>query len=178
MQERDIYKTTFCTHQGHYEFFVMPFGLTIAPSTFLALMNHIFQPYLRRFVLMIFDDILVYSTTWAAYLQHLQQVFDILLQHQLFLKYSKCEIDASQVEYLGHIINGQRVAMDSKKVTCMLEWPVPKNIKELRGFLGLTSYYRRFIKGYGVLAKPLTDLLKKGNYAWSDQVQHAFTALK
>ena len=101
MREEDIYKTAFRTHHGHYEFLVMPFGLTNTPSTFQALMNHVFQPLLRRFVLVFFNDILVYSHTWDDHLQHLGQVFELLQKHQLFLKMSKCNIGASQVEYRG-----------------------------------------------------------------------------
>ena len=141
-------------------------------------MNHIFQPLLRRFVLVFFDDILVYSNTWNHHLQHLNQVFELLLHHQLFLKLSKCEIRATQVEYLGHVISKDSVAMDVNKISNMLDWPIPQNIKELRGFLGLTGYYRKFIKGYGIIAKPLTELLKKGNFAWSDEAQIAFEKLK
>ena len=91
-------------------------------------------------------------------------IFSLLLQHQLYVKLPKCEFGATQIEYLGHVISAEGVAIDYKKISCMLEWPVPRNIKELRGFLGLTGYYRRFIRGYGVLAHPLTDLLKKGDY--------------
>ena len=141
-------------------------------------MNHIFQPILRRFVLVFFDDILIYSHTWTDHLQHLRQVFELLLHHQLFLKLSKCEIAASQVEYPGHIISSNKVAMDARKVASMLDWLVPRNIKELRGFIGLTGYYKRFIKGYGILAKPLTDLLKKGSFTWTKKAQSAFETLK
>ena len=111
-----------------------------------------------------FYDIFVYSHTWYTHLQHLKQVFNILLQHQLFLKLSKCTMRASQVEYLGHIISFEGVSMDMKKNSCMLEWPTPRCVKDLRGFLGLIVYYRRFIQGYGLIVKPLTDLLKKANF--------------
>ena len=161
MHEADIHKIAFKMHQGHYEFLFMPFKLTNAFSTFQSLMNHIFQPYLRKFVLGFFDDILVYSTTWSAHLHHLQTVFRILLQHQLAVKYSKCEFAATQIEYLGHLISKDGVHMEAQKVECILRWPYPKSVKEARGFLGLTSYYRCFIKHYGTIAQPLTAQLKK-----------------
>ena len=151
MFEGDIHKIAFKTHEGHYEFLVMPFGLTNAPSTFQGLMNQIFKPYLQKFVLVFFNDILVYSSDWHSHLQHLRVVFDILKSNQLFVKLSKCQFGAIEVDYLGHVIGNQSIAMDSSNVQCIQDWPLPKIAKELRGFFGFTRYYKRFVKGYGVM---------------------------
>ncbi|OMO49727.1 reverse transcriptase [Corchorus capsularis] len=141
---------------GHFEFLVMPFGLTNAPATFQGLMNTVFQPYLCKFVLVFFDDILVYSKDWKSHIQYLTAVFELLRANQLFVKLTKCEFAARKVEYLGHVITRDGVAMDDSKVQCILQWPIPKTLKELRGYLGLTGYYRRFIQGLfaPVLALP------------------------
>ena len=161
MHEADIHKTTFRSHQGRYEFLVLPFGLTNAPSTFQSLMNSIFQPYLRCFVLVFFNDILVYFEDWNSHLTHLQQIFDILVQHKLFVKFNKCDFGAIKVAYLGHVISRGVVSMDASKVSCVEAWPILSSVKELKGFLGLTGYYRRFIRGYGIIAKSLIDLFKQ-----------------
>lgn len=139
----------------------MRFGLTNAPSRFQSLMNNIFKPLLRKTVLVFFDDILVYSTSWTNHLMHLKEVLTILRYHELYAKKGKCNFWTTQVEYLGHIISKGTIFMDSFKVNGVLTWPALVSVKELRGFLGLSGYYRRFIRHYGVIAKPLTTLLKK-----------------
>ncbi|KAJ4795897.1 polyprotein [Rhynchospora pubera] len=174
----DIHKTAFRTHHGHFEFVVMPFGLCNAPSTFQALMNEVFQPLLRKFVVIFFDDILIYSCSLEAHLQHLQQVFQILHDNQLFVKSSKCTFAASEIAFLGHIISAAGVAADPSKLSAVSTWPPPNNQRQLRSFLGLTGYYRRFVRHYASIAAPLTDLLTKDGFHWSHKEQEAFEQLK
>ncbi|KAL1555207.1 hypothetical protein AAHA92_15677 [Salvia divinorum] len=178
MNTNDIYKTAFRTHDGHFEFLVMPFGLTNAPSTFQAAMNDIFRPLLRKFVIVFFDDILIYSPTVDEHGHHIRQVLSILSDHQFFVKLSKCTFCCSTVDNLGHLSSGGELKADPTKIAAMVAWPTPTSVKQLRGFLGLTGYYRRFISGYAMIAAPLTELLRKDAFIWSDAAEDSFTALK
>lgn len=178
MHPDDIYKTAFRTYCGHYEYLVMLFGLSNAPGTFQALMNKIFKMYIRKFVLVFFDDILIYSFDLKSHLEHLEIVLNILKANQLYAKESKCTFGAPQVDYLGHIISGEGVATDPAKIAAVAEWKSPVSVTQLRSFLGLTGYYRRFIKNYGSICRPLYDMLKKGAFQWSATQETAFQQLK
>lgn len=178
MTEGEEHKTAFKTHSGHFEFLVMPFGLTNAPTSFQSLMNHLFKPFLRRFVIIFFDDLLVYSKSLQEHKEHLASIFKLIRVHQLFLNRKKCSFATSRVEYLGHFITKDGVSTDPDKIQAVEEWPHPQNLKQLRGFLGLAGYYRRFVKDFGKIAKPLTDMLKKDSFVWSPESTSAFTLLK
>ncbi|WVZ52904.1 LOW QUALITY PROTEIN: hypothetical protein U9M48_003906 [Paspalum notatum var. saurae] len=145
----DVHKTAFRTHDGLYEFLVMPFGLTNAPATFQALMNEVLRPYLQRFVLVFFDDILIYSRTWSEHLHHVRVVFQALRAASLVLKKSKCRFGEASMSYLGHVISHDGVAMDAGKVQAVTDWPVPRSVRALRGFLGLAGYYRKYCDASG-----------------------------
>lgn len=145
MAAEDTHKTTFRTHDGHYEFFMMPFELINAPSTFQSLMNNVFRPYLRRCVLIFFDDIFVYSTDLQIHLTHLAIVFNTLRENSLFVNLKKCQFAVDRIEYLRYWVSAKGVEADPTKVEVKLRWLIPINVKELRGFLGLTGYYRKFV---------------------------------
>ncbi|KAJ0444029.1 putative nucleotidyltransferase, Ribonuclease H [Helianthus annuus] len=178
MHKDHIHKTAFRTHQGLFEFLVLPFGLTNAPATFQGLMNAVFKPLLRKKVLIFFDDILIYSKDLQQHLKDLREVLLIFRDNHLLAKKSKCSFAGSKVEYLGHVISQEGVATDQSKIEVIRDWPVPVTVKQLRGFLGLTGYYRRFISSYGAMAKPLTALLQKDAFKWSNAAQQAFDQLK
>ena len=161
IEEGDQWKTAFRTRLGLYEYRVMPFGLTNAPASFQYLMNHIFRDVLDIYVIVYLDDILVFSNNEESHIQHVQTVLERLRQHQLFAKLEKCDFHTTHTEFLGYIISPRGVEMDPAKVKAVTQWPVPKNLKELQGFLGFVNFYRRFIVDFSALAKPLHELTRK-----------------
>ncbi|GKC47713.1 putative reverse transcriptase domain-containing protein [Tanacetum coccineum] len=179
VREQDISKTAFRTRYGHYEFLVMPFGLTNAPAVFMDLMNRIFHEYLDKFVIVFIDDILVYSKSEEEHEQHLRIVLEILRQKKLYAKFSKCEFWLQQVAFLGHIVSADGIIMDPSKVEAITKWPRPTTVTEVRSFLGLAGYYRRFVEGFSRLALPLTQLMRKGEkFVWTDERNESFEELK
>ncbi|KAK8933754.1 hypothetical protein KSP39_PZI015878 [Platanthera zijinensis] len=178
MAEEDIHKIAFRTHQGHYEFTVLPFGLSNAPSTFQALMNKIFQPFLRKFIVVFFDDILIYSASQKDHLLHLSQSLEVLKQNNLYIKHSKCSFLTTMIDFLGHQITQGQVGPTKSNLEAIQNFLEPKTQKDIRAFLGLTGYYRKFIKGYATIAYPLMDLLKQTLFLWTPTTQTAFELLK
>ena len=177
--EGEEYKTAFQTHIGHYEYRVMSFGLTGAPATFQGAMNATLASVLRRFALVFFDDMLIYSPDLTSHLNHLRQVFSLLSEHQWKVKLFKCSFAQNQLSYLGHIISDKGVTTDPAKVEEVVNWQVPTSLKKLRGFLCLAGYNRKFVRNFGLLSKPLTQLLKKDvPFIWSPAADQTFQSLK
>jgi hypothetical protein len=143
---------------------VMAFGLTNALATFQALMNEVLRPFLRCFVLVFFDNILICSSSWSDHLRHVNLILEAMHTHQLFLKRSKCSFGEESMAYLGHVISAAGVAMDNDKVLAVVDRPIPRSVRIVRGFLGLAGYYRKFVRGFGTIAAPLTTLLKKDGF--------------
>ena len=148
----------FRTRYGHYEFLVMSFGLTNAPAAFMDLMNRVFRPFLDRFVIVFIDDILVYSKSRAEHTMHLSLVLQTLREHQLYTKFSKCEFWLEEVAFLGHVVSKAGIQVDPKKIEAITEWQRPTTVTEVKSFLGLAGYYRRFVKDFSRIAAPLTRL--------------------
>ena len=148
----------------------MPFGVTNAPSVFMDLMNRVFHKYLDWFVVVFIDDILIYSTNQQEHVGHLKKVLGILREKKLFAKLKKCEFWLEKVSFLGHVISGDGIEVDPSKIEAVVKWERPTNVHEIRSFLGLASYYRRFVEGFSALSGPLTALTKKNTrFVWSDE---------
>jgi hypothetical protein len=157
----------------------MPFGLTNAPSYFMNMMNKVFMEFLDKFVVVFIEDILIYSKRKEEHKTHLCAILEKLREHKLYAKFSKCEFWLSEVGFLGHIVTKDGIVVDPAKVTTVIEWEPPKNVGEVRSFLGLAGYYRRFIENFSKIAKPMTELLKKEKkFEWTEGCENSFQELK
>ncbi|GKA98764.1 putative reverse transcriptase domain-containing protein, partial [Tanacetum coccineum] len=179
VREEDIPKTAFRTRYGHYEFQVMPISLTNALVVFIDLMNRVCKPYLDKFVIVFTDDILIYSKTKQEHEKHLKLILELLKNEELYVKFSKCEFWIPKVQFLSHVINSKGIHVDPAKIESIKDWASPKSPTEIRQFLGLAGYYRRFIEGFSKIAKSMTKLTqKKVKFDWGDKQEAAFQLLK
>ncbi|GJU78891.1 putative reverse transcriptase domain-containing protein [Tanacetum coccineum] len=179
VREQDVPKTAFRTRYGHYEFQVMPFGLTNAPAVFMDLMNRVCKPYLDKFVIVFIDDILIYSKDEREHEEHLKTILELLKEEKLYAKFSKCEFWIPKVQFLGHVIDSRGIHVDPAKIESIKDWASPKTPTEIRQFLGLAGYYRRFIEGFSKIAKSMTKLTQKGiKFDWGEKEENAFQLIK
>ncbi|KAK9049844.1 hypothetical protein SSX86_031187 [Deinandra increscens subsp. villosa] len=179
VKEEDIPKTAFRTRYGHYEFYVMSFGLTNAPAAFMDLMNRVCKPMLDKSVIVFIDDILIYSRSEAEHAKHLREILERLRVEKLYAKFSKCAFWLREVQFLGHVIGSEGIKVDPAKVEAVTLWEAPKTPTEVRSFLGLAGYYRRFIQDFSKIALPLTKLTKKETkFVWGTEQEEAFRSLK
>ena len=178
LDEESIPYTAFNTRYGHFEFLVLPFGLTNAPATFMSLMNDIFRPYLDKFISAYLDDILIYSNNLENHLRHLRLTLNKLREHKLYAKLSKCQFAVQEVEYLGFLLKPGGVCINPSKIDAIKSWEVPKSKRDVQSFMGMINYFRRFIKDCSKIAKPLTELTKNVEFVWDERTEKAFEKLK
>ena len=174
----DVQKTAFGSRYGHYEYLVMPFGVTNASAMFIDYMNRIFRPFLDKFVVVFIDNLLVYSRTQEEHAEYLRLVLGILREKQLYAKLSKCEFLMDKVQFLGHVISTQGIAVDPEKVEAVVKWESPKSITKIKSFVGVAGYYRRFIEGFSKIVALLTQLTRKDQpFAWRINVRKVSKSL-
>ncbi|KAK9177819.1 hypothetical protein WN943_027008 [Citrus x changshan-huyou] len=179
IREGDEWKTAFKTKYGLYEWLVMPFGLSNAPSTFMRLMNHVLRAFIGKFVVVYFDDILIYSKGLDEHIEHLQSVLTVLRKEKLYANLKKCSFCTNQIVFLGYVVSAKGIEVDEEKVKAIKEWPTPKSVSEVRSFHGLASFYRRFVKDFSTLAAPLTEIVKKHvGFKWGSEQERAFNLIK
>ncbi|XP_048228314.1 uncharacterized protein LOC125369579 [Ricinus communis] len=178
IREGDEWKTAFKTKQGLYEWLVMPFGLCNAPSSFMRLMNEVLRPFLNKFIVVYLDDILVYSKSESEHMLHLRDLFEKLRTHKLYGKMEKCTFMCNSISFLGYIVSSEGIQVDPEKVKAISTWLVPRDVHEVRSFHGIVSFYRIFIKNFSTTTAPMTELMKKGEFKWSEAAQKSFEEVK
>ena len=178
MREGDEWKTAFKTLDGLYEWMVVPFGLSNAPSTFMRFMNHILKPCIGNFVVVYFDDILIYSKNSMEHLEHLRQLFSILREQRLFFNLKKCDFYADRIIFLGYVVTKDGIEMDRSKIEAITNWPTPSSIHDVRSFHGLVSFYKRFIRGFSSIMAPITECLKGDKFKWTSVAEESFELIK
>ncbi|KAL0553649.1 hypothetical protein IC582_007549 [Cucumis melo] len=175
IRDSDIPKTAFCSRYGRYEFIVMSFGLTNASAVFMDLMNRMFKDFLDTFIIVFVDDILIYSKTEAEHEKQLHKVLETLRANKLYAKFFKCEFWLKKVTFLDHVVSSEGVYVDPEKIEAVTNWPRPSTVSEIRSFLGLTSYYRRFVEHFSRIVSPLTQLTRKRTpFVWSPACESSF----
>jgi len=179
IKKGDEYKTAFTCKFGHFEYLVMPFGLKNAPAVFQHFINDVLEDVLGKFAYSYIDDIIIFSPNFKTHISHVKTVLELLRSAGLYAKLEKCEFFVPFIDFLGHRISSEGIHMDPSKVSSILNWPTPSNIKDVQSFIGLANYYRRFIPGFATIARPLHKLLKKNiKFIWSSEAQTAFDTLK
>ena len=174
----DEWKTAFKTREGLFEWLVMPFGLSNAPSTFMRVMNQALRPFIGKFVVVYFDDILIFSKSMAEHERHIRDVLCVLRREKFFAAKQKCEFGTKKIQFLGYVISDQGLSVDSTKVAAVKSWPVPLTLTEVRSFQGLASFYRRFVPHFSSIMAPITSCMKMGKFEWSLEADKAFDLIK
>jgi len=172
------WKTAFKTKEGLYEWMVMPFGLSNAPSIFMRLMNQVLKPFIENFVVVYFDDILIYSPNPRNHMDHVRKVLEVLRENKLFINLKKCSFMMDQLLFLGFVVSADGIRVDEEKVRVIREWPTPKTVGEVRSFHGLATFYRRFVRNFSSIVAPITECMQKGKFNWGDEAERSFSIIK